>query len=167
MPIMKTKSAFTIVELLVVMSVIAILSTISVFVYNSIQQDARDSARKANVTVISDALEKYYDQNGEYPSVASLVNNNGVTGQAVATKLGISINDLKMPRLPTGATNPLTSTNPPVSDNITYTASSSADNTSCQSNVNGGCDQFTLKYIEESGSTITIQSRHSGRPASP
>lgn len=162
--IMKTTSGFTVVEMIVVISLIAILAAVTIFAYNGSQKDGRDSTRSSMTSVISEALEKYYDANGEYPSVASLANNGGVTGQTVATKLGISTDDLKMPQLPSGATNPLTSTNPPTNDNITYTASSVTNNTACQTDPNGGCDQFTLQYISEStGSTVTIQSHHSGR----
>lgn len=161
---MKTKSGFTVVEILIVISLIAILSALSIIVYNGSQKDARDSTRSSVTSLISEALEKYYDANGEYPSVASLVNNGGVTGQTVATKLGISVSDLKTPRLPAGSDNPLTSTNPPTNDNITYTASSVTNNTSCQTDPNGGCDQFTLQYISESsGLTVTVSSHHSGR----
>jgi prepilin-type N-terminal cleavage/methylation domain-containing protein len=162
---MKTKSAFTIVELLVVVSIITILSAVTIFAYSGSQKDARDSARKGTATVISEALEKYYDKNGEYPSVVSLVNSS-VSGQAAADKLGVALDDLGMPRLPAGTTNPLTSTNPPTNDNITYIATSDVNNTSCQTSPTGGCDQFTLKYIEESGQTITIASRRHGRPSS-
>ncbi len=160
---MKNRSAFTIVELLVVVSIITILAAISIFAYDGAQKDSRDADRKGNTTVISEALEKYYDKNGEYPSVASLVNNGGVSGQDVATKLGISLSDLNMPRLPSGTTNPLTSTNPPTNDNITYAASSDVNNSSCQSNSASGCDQFSLQYIAESGQTISIPSRHRSR----
>lgn len=161
---MKTKSAFTIVELLVVISIIAVLSTIAVVAYQGIQKDARDSTRKGNASIISEALEKYYDANGEYPSVASLVNTNPAnTGSAVASKLKISPNDLKMPRMPAGATNSLTAGPTPHDDYITYVAKSDINDASCQNDSDGGCDQFTLQYIEESGTTKTIQSRHKGR----
>jgi type II secretory pathway pseudopilin PulG len=161
---MKTKSAFTIVEALIIVSIITILSAIAAFAFTGVQKDARDSTRQGVITVISEALEKYYDKNGEYPSVAALVSDNGVTGEDVASKLEISADDLKMPKLPAGATNPLTSTNPPTNDNISYVASSDTNDTACQTDDAGGCDQFILRYNAESGQTIEVKGRRSSRP---
>ncbi len=155
---MKSKSGFTIVELVVTISVIAILASISLVAYAIIQRDARDNTRRGNANVIDQALEKYYTQNGEYPSVKGLVNNyGGNTGTAVAAILGISPSDLLMPRMPSGATNSLYSGAAPVNDYVTYTA---------YNGPTGGCDQFTLQYILESGTLVTITSRHQGHPTS-
>jgi len=48
---------FTIVELLIVIVVIAILASISIVAYNGIQQRARDTARKSDLSSIRNALE--------------------------------------------------------------------------------------------------------------
>ncbi len=164
---MKSKSGFTIVELVVTISVITILASISLVAYAIIQRDARDNTRRGNANVIDQALEKYYTQNGEYPSVKGLVNNyGGNTGTAVAAILGISPNDLLMPRMPNGATNSLYSGAAPVNDYITYTAYNAVDDVHCQNGPTGGCDQFTLQYMLESGTLVTITSRHQGHPTS-
>lgn len=162
---MKNKSAFTVVELLVVISIIAVLSAVAVFAYNGAQKDSRDSTRKGNVTVISEGLERYYEKNGEYPSVASLINSNPAnTGSAVASKLSITPASLTTPRMPSSLTNALAAGPDPVNDSIVYVGSSDADNDQCQNDVNGGCDQFTLKYTEEAtGETMIIESRHRSR----
>lgn len=158
---MKSKSAFTIVEVLVVIVIISILSSIAVVAYNNVQRDSRDSTRKGNATVISNALEKYYNINGEYPSVRSLVNSYPEnTGTLVADKLKISPSDLLMPKMPPGSTNSLAPGPTPQNDYITYVGSSSVNNNDCQSLVAGGCDQFILQYVKESGSTETINSIH-------
>lgn len=161
---MKTKSAFTIVELIVVISIIAILSTLAIITYGGIRKDSRDATRSSNATVISEALEKYYDRNGEYPSVASLVNTvPGNTGTAVASKLSISPDILRMPKMPSSATNSITVGPTPSNDYIAYIGKSDVNDTKCQSDASSGCDRFTLRYIEESGSTKVIESRHKGR----
>ena len=62
------KKGFTLVELLVVISVIAILSVIGLTLYTSVLRGARDTKRKADLTAISRALEQYKAANGIYPA---------------------------------------------------------------------------------------------------
>ena len=136
---LKNNSAFTIVEVVVVIAVVAILSSLAIVGYSSIRQDARDATRQTNATIISEALEKYYEKNGEYPSVISLVNTQaGNTGAAVAAKLSISEKSLKMPQMPSSATNAITGGSSPHSDYIVYAAQSAVNDASCQSSTNGG-----------------------------
>lgn len=63
----KSKSGFTIVELVVVIVVIAILATITVIAYRGVQERARDDRRRSDLSTITKALELYYDDNGAYP----------------------------------------------------------------------------------------------------
>ncbi|HEY1085662.1 MAG TPA: prepilin-type N-terminal cleavage/methylation domain-containing protein [Candidatus Saccharimonadales bacterium] len=65
----KTRSGFTIVELLVVIVVIAILAAISIIAYNGIQGRARDSGRMQVLNTISKGLEMYYGEKGSYPVI--------------------------------------------------------------------------------------------------
>lgn len=51
---------FTLVELLVVISIIAILSVIGITIFTGAQKNARDSRRRADVDSISKALEVHY-----------------------------------------------------------------------------------------------------------
>lgn len=71
------KLGFTLVEMLVVISIIAILSTVLAGGYSNSQKSARDASRKLNLKSISDALNSYYADNGIYPEEDSLVDNNG------------------------------------------------------------------------------------------
>jgi len=164
---MKSKSGFTIVELIVTISVIAILASISLVTYSLIQRDARDNTRRGNANTIATALERFYEKNGEYPSVKGIVNNfGGNTGPAVAAMLGINTSDLLMPRLPSGETNALHNGTTHMSDYILYTSYNAVDDVHCQNGPTGGCDEFTIKYLEESGTEVTIVSRHKGHPTS-
>lgn len=52
---------FTLVELLVVVSIIAILTVIGITVFGNIQIKARDSRRKADIDAVSKALEAHYN----------------------------------------------------------------------------------------------------------
>lgn len=75
----KTK-AFTILEMLVVVIVIAIIATMSLIVYSRVRRLSRDTVRVTHVTQIQTALRAYFRDMGYYPtSVASgtsLVGNN-------------------------------------------------------------------------------------------
>lgn len=61
----KTKSGFTIVELLIVIVVIAILATISIVAYTGMQQRARDSQRKSDLSALAKAYAIYRIDNGD------------------------------------------------------------------------------------------------------
>lgn len=58
---------FTLVELLVVISIIAILSVIGVTVFSGVQKSARDAQRKGDVNSIANALEVNKPPTGTYP----------------------------------------------------------------------------------------------------
>lgn len=67
-----SKKGFTLVELLVAISIIAILSAIGMIVFGNVQMQARDSKRKQDLRAISTALEIYYNKNGKYPNTDAL-----------------------------------------------------------------------------------------------
>jgi prepilin-type N-terminal cleavage/methylation domain-containing protein len=58
---------FTLVELLVVISIIGILSTFAMVSLNVARVKARDALRKGDMTQIRTALNLYYDDNNQYP----------------------------------------------------------------------------------------------------
>jgi prepilin-type N-terminal cleavage/methylation domain-containing protein len=62
-----TENAFTLVELLVVIAVLGILSTIGLVAFNSSQVRGRDATRKSDLRQIANALELYYNDYGYYP----------------------------------------------------------------------------------------------------
>lgn len=68
----KTKSGFTIVELLIVIVVIAILAAISIVAYNGIQNRATNNSRASTVAQYVKALKLYASENGSYPMVAAV-----------------------------------------------------------------------------------------------
>lgn len=61
---------FTLVELLVVISILGILATIGLVVFNSAQVRSRDTARKSDLRQIANALELFYTDYGYYPPVS-------------------------------------------------------------------------------------------------
>lgn len=61
-------SAFTLVELLVVISIIAILMGLSLFGLMGARESSRDGRRKADLEAIRSGLEIYKSDQGEYPT---------------------------------------------------------------------------------------------------
>jgi len=68
------RRAFTIIELMVVMAVIALLASVVAPRYIKHVERARESVLRQNLFVVRDAIDKFYSDNGRYPDqVADLV----------------------------------------------------------------------------------------------
>ena len=133
----KTINGFTMIEILIVIAVIGILSTIGTISFSKIQTSSRDTQRLSKVTVIAEALEKYYDQNGEYPSCDAMMQDSSTVKSN--TLKGIDPEILATPNSAAG-TNSITScSTDPASDVFAYI-------------INGS--QWTLKYLEESTGVV-------------
>lgn len=72
MPKKIPKTGFTLVELLVVITIITILSAIGLAVYSNAQSLARDSKRLSGIRDLVTALEAYNSSNGSYPGCSSI-----------------------------------------------------------------------------------------------
>jgi len=64
---LRGQKGFTIVELLIVIVVISILATLTVFTYNTAQMKARDSKRAEETRNFAQIIESFYAINGYYP----------------------------------------------------------------------------------------------------
>ncbi len=68
-----TKKAFTLIELLMVISIIGILSSIVLISVSAVRKNARDAVRKSDLSQISKALEVYQiSHNGVYPAISGI-----------------------------------------------------------------------------------------------
>lgn len=149
---------FTLIELIVIICVIAVLATITVVGLGRITAQSRDSQRVASTQVLSEALEKYYDENGEYPSCSIMTGS----AQTIQQELGIDIAVLKAPNA--------TSTNSITCNDIT--ASTPDDvfayigDGSSKCTGNQACLYWTIKYKEEAtGEIKTVESRRKANVA--
>jgi len=66
----KTAKGFTLLEILVVVTIIGLLAAVGVVSYGSLLKGSRESRRKADLEQIRAALEIYKSANGAYPTTA-------------------------------------------------------------------------------------------------
>lgn len=69
---MKSRSGFTLIEVLIVIVVIAILASIITLAFNVQQRESRDSKRATDILVLSEEFERYYAEKGNYPYSCNL-----------------------------------------------------------------------------------------------
>lgn len=82
------QQGFTMIELLVVISIIGILASLAVVSFTSSQKQARDSARKSDIRQYSTSIEAYANKNnGLYPSRTTTV---AAAGTLCETDLGMT-----------------------------------------------------------------------------
>lgn len=109
---MNTQKAFTVVELLIVVVVIAILAAITIVAYNGITAQAKDSALKTDLTTTAKKVGLIQAEIGVYPASAPADTPSGVqysqtsSGQgfcATASKDGKTYNITQSGTIQTGA----------------------------------------------------------------
>ena len=129
-------NGFTLIELLVVIAIIGILATIGIASFTSIQANARNTQRSSRVTILSEALEKYYDANGEYPTCTALTASPGTV--TTTTLKGVDPNILTSPTAASGTNSISCAT--PTADTYGY---------------RGGVNSYTLMYQGEGDASPT------------
>jgi prepilin-type N-terminal cleavage/methylation domain-containing protein len=147
---------FTLVELIVVIVVIGILGTITAVGFTRYQEETRDARRASSVSVITEALERYFQENGEYPSCSAMTS----AGDSVSSTLGgIEQATLVAPAAASDKTNSidfcteLNISSP--TDSFAYIGDGSDTCTTTS------CLAYTIQYKEESsGSIVSVESRH-------
>jgi prepilin-type N-terminal cleavage/methylation domain-containing protein len=81
------KNGFTLVELLIVMSIVAILGVILTGIINPVALIAKshDSRRKSDLNKIKTSFEEYFNDRGQYPVNVSSWNTKDNCGKSVTT----------------------------------------------------------------------------------
>jgi len=79
MPVSDDRSAsgFTMIELLVVVSVIVILATMAMSLHKTTVQHTREAVLQEDLFRVRDAIDQYYADKGEYPAVLDSLVSDG------------------------------------------------------------------------------------------
>ncbi|MFY9228559.1 MAG: fibronectin type III domain-containing protein [Candidatus Microsaccharimonas sp.] len=146
-----SKRGFTLVELVVVIAVIGILAAITLIGFSRYQADGRDARRATSVSAISEALEKYYDQNGEYPSCSEVTAiASVVTG---STLQGLSAKTLVAPQATGGTTNSLQCGATLTINGVDFFSYSGDGSAACDGSIS--CLNYSISYKNEGDGTVT------------
>ncbi len=134
----KSRSGFSVIELLIVIIVIGILGAIVISTYSGVRVKERNSTRQTDVQAIQTGLEAFYSQNGYYPSLKDI---NSFTWR---TKNMPSFNSSKLvdPSALNKNTNVAVLVASPVKDAYSYAVTSS-NGGSCESDQTS-CVKYTL-----------------------
>ena len=123
---MKTKKGFSLIELIIVISLLAILTTIGFSSYRNQTRNARDTRRKADMESIRVALEFFKSNNEYYPNNLTLL-----------------VTQNYMQSIPIPPT-------PPVGGSYLYTPSPAG----CT--ATSTCTTYSLRVTLESGGTLVL-----------
>lgn len=103
----KNNSGFTLVELLVAISIIGFLASAAIYALNSARKEARDAQRLSDVKTIQKALEMYYDDNKAYPPVIAYTYPDDSDCGVNWCKTAVSLGGYLSPYLKTMPNDPL------------------------------------------------------------
>lgn len=78
----RSSRGFTLIEILVVVAIIGILTSVAVVGYAQARMKARDSQRMSDLRQVQRALELYYLANNQYPSETWCDSSRGSSGTA-------------------------------------------------------------------------------------
>lgn len=142
----KSTNGFTIIELIIVITIISILTALGAYAFNRVQATARDSDRSTKTTAITEALEKYYNQNGEYPSCATMTQSPTIIVSDILK--GLKPEVFTTPKASSGTNSIIcTDISGPGDDVFAYIINSNS--------------KIELKYRSEiTGGVISLASRH-------
>ena len=156
---MQRSKGFTLVELIVVIAILGVLTTIAVFNYLNVQRQARDDQRTTDASTIAESLEQFFAKNGEYPSVGEMTNTDG---NAVKTLLGLnSLDGLVAPSAGAGTTNSWKTGTPSLTNPFVYSSNDTSPSCLTGTAATDSCTDYVLKYWSEQNNTfVTLPSRN-------
>ena len=87
---LKTKKGFTLIEILIVVAIIGLLSSIVLVGLGSFRARGRDARRLADLRQTQNALELYYTKNVKYPALSGGDSWSSLTNSLVNAGIGVS-----------------------------------------------------------------------------
>lgn len=81
----RTRTGYTLIELLIVMAIIGILTALIVTNLQAARQRGRDARRKSDLNTIQQALRLYYHDHSSFPLTAGLTWGSALQSQDLAT----------------------------------------------------------------------------------
>ena len=85
---LSNRKGFTLVELLVVISIIGILSAIAIPKFESANKSARGAKIQADLRTIDSAIQIYYASAGSYPSTVAVLSGAGMLAAEPTAPVG-------------------------------------------------------------------------------
>ena len=80
-------SGFTLIELMIVISIISILTLIGIISYTQVLKNGRDGQRKTDLVLLESALEQYRADLGFYPTT-NTITSSSVIGRPFTNQMG-------------------------------------------------------------------------------
>jgi len=148
-PSLKSSSGFTIVEILVIILIIGILSTILILTYSGIQIRQRNTTRVSDIKLIQSNLETFYAQSGFYPSLADMNSRTWTTNNLK----GLEPTTLQDPSSKVSA---LRFSDYPIANQYSYQPTASNGTSPCD-NKTVACGKYTLTTTLEGNSGVFVE----------
>ena len=151
---MNKHNGFTIVEVITIIVILAILATVATIGLTRILDDGGDSKRAANASAIAAAIDKYYEEKGEYPTCAQITADSESIS---ATLKNIDRSILVAPDDNPNDGNSITCDDEPSTSNDVFYYECIGSG--------GYCANYELHYFEKaSGDILKVSSNRGGGP---